>query len=1187
MCSSQTINVTINGSGSTNECTALEHPVCPNLTYALKEWFEKASTLPPNFAEIRFIVYNEHQIFKANEVTFKIPASTQYNIVGITGNIEIDCQGDVYPTFYGMNVSNSRLSIESITFFGCGRSFMYGLSSVKLTNVKFSGNEGGVQLRNIDNIQIHECKFKNKYVTPNAALQITFEDYVHSGNPHIVSVQDCVFQDNNEHYESSALVGQSGIVALSITDSSLLNFQFSLRSCEFNHNKMPLYGCHAPMFYLSQVKASNISILVMNSTFHYNTYSIMTTMTAIKSDTLLVSFHNNTFFGNSNLKYGDCALIDVQSNNPRGKSVDFYYSQNIFNNNIVMPLYISSIGYSNHVIQNSIFTENNGLKHVILIYGTDHRTYVTMENITTRGNKMLQSSLCLNTSVILVQLVNLQTRDLYLTGDKKSVATLLTLFSVNAVFEGENVFSDNRGRHGGALAIREVDGTSNKISTTVDTVISFYNNYADYGGALYVDSPSFVQSLENNTGPCLGKVEYSGNHARVAGHSIFYNTVYRAEMYKVQSCEQFFNESEERQISTAPLVLSFKNDKMSLFVGQTIKLAGVTLRDILNQSSSCNAQFNLMCNKSEDLCELTDSKIELIGPPNVFLTGVDSNISTQLHIASRKCLSSTEGTNSTICMSPTLQIQCEDPLLDDPSKGPSTIYITLQHGCPIGFEPNDTSKTCQCSYIPNVNFKCSVDLGIACINKGYWVAQDGTKALMCGFPPCRLSNTFDNLCSATYNQDLIALPFNEDDQCASNRGGIRCSQCRSGYHFTFEGVQCTSNCKKEYPFLLTLFAICFQFLIVVFILAAIRLKLEIGSGFLYGPLLFLAVVSQLPYSFYSQFTVLKVIVTTFTSIFLLNLEIFGEVPWCFGQTLDPLFLESFYYLGPLLVWVMIIVFVGISRCNPRLMSKIQKSPIQAICLLIMLSFWSVIKTSIRYLMPLKYGDEYHANIDPTIKYFTSWHIFFVLIAITLIVVVITPFISILALSNVPKISHRLRLHRFKPLLDEFQSCYHDNCRWYCVIYYIAWILYLVFSEFPLGAQMILMLILSLHFIFQPYKKQVLNVVDMLLFLDLIALAFLLDQEKNLKEDSTFKAVLIYTMTLIPLVYIALGCAGIFIVQCYSRNKGSCLKFNCFQNMFKRQINSEPIQVEYDNDDLNEREPLIRTLQEYEYKESNP
>lgn len=103
---------------------------------------------------------------------------------------------------------------------------MYELSSLKLTRVKFSGNEG-VQLCNIDNMQIHECYFLYNYLIPNTSLQITYQDYIHSGNPHIVSVQDCTFK-NNDQYGFSTLVGTSVVLILSITKSLLLNFQFIL-----------------------------------------------------------------------------------------------------------------------------------------------------------------------------------------------------------------------------------------------------------------------------------------------------------------------------------------------------------------------------------------------------------------------------------------------------------------------------------------------------------------------------------------------------------------------------------------------------------------------------------------------------------------------------------------------------------------------------------------------------------------------------------------------------------------------------------------------------------------------------------------------------------------------------------------------------------------------------------------------
>ena len=68
-----------------------------------------------------------------------------------------------------------------------------------------------------------------------------------------------------------------------------------------------------------------------------------------------------------------------------------------------------------------------------------------------------------------------------------------------------------------------------------------------------------------------------------------------------------------------------------------------------------------------------------------------------------------------------------------------------------------------------------------------------------------------------------------------------------------------------------------------------------------------------------------------------DLEILGEIPWCVWSV-HPLFMASFYYLGPILVWIMLILLVCIGRCCPRLLSKIQKSPVQAICLLMMLSF---------------------------------------------------------------------------------------------------------------------------------------------------------------------------------------------------------------------------------------------------------
>ena len=1193
-CSCKIVNVTINDTFT--KCTEGDHPVCPNLTYALREF-----KLPLNTTEVNFNIYNEQYVAKdsLNQNKYSIHNGTRFNIIGnsTTDIVVIQCDIGVSLTFQGINKTNSAIGFESIIFDGCGLISMKGLVLSELYYVGFKDVQftqmSGIQLLNINAINITDCTFISNIITPNAALQITYQGYSNYSMIKNINIESSIFENNVENRSNAALEGSSGVIALYILNSTFLNFNFTLRSCKFYYNRMPLYADGAPMVYISQLETSNVTILVKNCTFRHNFYSILTKLIAINSVKIMVTFHNNTFLENTD-PYGNFGILRVQIINPEqteDESVDFCYSQNLFRKNFGMSMYIKSIGFSNHSIQNCSFTGtkvSESQSHIIYITGIPNNDYtssvlyttnILLDTITVADNYVRHPSTAYTDmngpSILYVRLVTLLAKNLNLSGGNGALASLLTLMSVNATFNGTNSFYDSIGTYGGALAIGEFvykgQPYNNIICVTVDTVLSFKNNSADYGGAVYIDSPSFVQQILNHSCPCFGHVNYSHNHARVAGHSVFYNTMSKLE--KPYYCKQFLNISSDKNnsVATAPVELLIPKLNLQVFAGQTIMLNNVTLIDALHQSSSCKALFQLQSG-TESQCKLINKEdVEIIGPPTIFLSGNNSIINTRLHVAFSDIEEKT-----TQC----IQIKCINlGIINSDLLESALIYISYKHGCPIGFTYDNITRTCQCSSIPDVNFKCSLDLGVACIKKDYWVGQDGKETLTCGFPRCKTANRNNNLCSANFGQDMIALPFHQDEQCANNRGGIRCSRCRSGYNLTFEGVKCTSNCKREYPYLIILFAICIQFVVVIFVLAAIRLKLEIGSGFLYGPLLFLSIASQLPYGYFSQFTIIKVIISIYTSIFLLNLEVLGEIPWCFWSV-DPLLMASFYYLGPILVWILLILLVCIGRCCPRLLSKIQESPVQAICLLIMLSFWSITKTSIGYVKSIKVGDNYFADVDPAVQYFTSWHILFVLIAVVLIAVVIVPFIGILGLSNSHKMFHTFHMHRLKPLLDEFQSCYHDNCRWYCVIYYITWLLYISIHEHPLVAQMILMLILSLHFVFQPYKKRILNIIDMLLLLDLLFLTTILNQSENLNENTSFTIVLIHIMTALPLIYISLGFLGIIVVQFIRRSGIDCLKKGSLKYiMYRRSKNIQTRNVV--EDDYMEREPLISALQNEE------
>ena len=69
----------------------------------------------------------------------------------------------------------------------------------------------------------------------------------------------------------------------------------------------------------------------------------------------------------------------------------------------------------------------------------------------------------------------------------------------------------------------------------------------------------------------------------------------------------------------------------------------------------------------------------------------------------------------------------------------------------------------------------------------------------------------------------------------------------------------------------------------------VRFKHSLGCGFLYGPMLFLAVVNHIPLDDYSEYSTLSTVVSIITSVALLNLELFGRIPWCFFESIPKLY----------------------------------------------------------------------------------------------------------------------------------------------------------------------------------------------------------------------------------------------------------------------------------------------------------
>ena len=1133
------------------------HIVCPNLTAAL---INCKSNLT---ADLKFVIVSENQFpgGPGQSLTYEV-----VNSVSLQGNGNtVYCNG--FSLEFVSGGRQSFLSFDNITFHRCGNGSQVGvkisvMNSLNMSLVTFD-NMLGITLQNIANLTIVSSIFQKSSINPFAVLRIEYDSFLPIIITEVtVTLTGCRFFQN--FYDNTMLADtrNSGQLAVLIYQVVARNFIFDIDSCNFTSTSAYRFS---PMFLLLNVNDSSVLVNVNGLRYVSNKQGLLIEMDNFNNSDFSFSFNQSLFHSNINdPNLANDGLLTINSHNSKtfNETINFSYNGLNFTNNYGMIMYASSVNANaTHILNECTFNGNRqalGAQMMFSFNGSGIDVILSnMRNFSDFLVPQQSPTDTRNQTIVFVRLANSLTIDnVDFTGTINSIATMLTIDTVSeVVFRGLVYFSSFHGVHGGALSIRG----STRVTITNESVITFYNNYADYGGAMYIDINNLNVALT-----CDGKIDFVQNVARVSGGSL-YTTDNTINLEKFKNC---FNSVSD--ISTMPSIISLPKS-IRLFPGKIIRFYNVIITGGLGNNASCNAKVSLICNNS--WCEYTKSGLQLKGPSDTFLYELQGEVNTLLYIKSNV---SQNHRNENLV----LRTTCIDPFLPLQSSDTEIEWISEDIICPVGFKYQNILMICLCSNLSSNGYQllCMNDYGIACIKKDLWVSASTNVIISCPYPFCSINRDTEESkhCKDYYGPYWVALPLYESEQCAYNRNGRRCSQCQNKFYFTFGGIKCTQHCKASYPFIIAIIAVILQFLIFSFILAAMKLDLDIGSGFMYGPLLFLAIVGQMHFGYYPNLMYLKTVVRLFASIFLENLEIIGEISMCF---VDSLFvIQLFYFLGPLLMWLMLLLLVVVGRCCPRLLTKIQKSPMQAICVMMMLSFWSLANASIILLKPLKIGKEYFTEVDPTVNYFSGSHILIGFIAIAVLAVVIIPFIALLAMSNFEVFNRKFRLYRFKPIFDEFQSCYVDKHRWYCVVYFISFIIYLILAEYPLGPQLLLLLLLSLHFIIQPYKKHIFNIIDMLLLLDLLFLCSILDKREELENGKLMYILLIYIMTLVPLLYIVVGSVGIFFLHCMRRMKVNRFNFSSTASV-QQENDVKTFQVDADD----EREPLIRMMQNEEVK----
>ena len=341
------------------------------------------------------------------------------------------------------------------------------------------------------------------------------------------------------------------------------------------------------------------------------------------------------------------------------------------------------------------------------------------------------------------------------------------------------------------------------------------------------------------------------------------------------------------------------------------------------------------------------------------------------------------------------------------------IDITLT-ACSIEYEYDTENKSCNCLNVLNqYEINCAMDNEHITIPNHLWMGPaniNGNKILtvrVCIFDYCK---------SGTKS----IKPGDFDSQCAEGYGrrGLLCGSCAENYSAVFGSNRC-KKCESYHSLLLL---IAFAAAGVVLIAIVAFLKVSVSEGYLYGILFYSHIVVQCSYRLDPSNT------SILTPIAFLNLNLGIEV--CFYKGMDSLAHTGLKFVFPLYIYSLMAIMVIFARYF-KCPGSISFSAGKTFATLLILSYSSILKTCIEsisfvYIETVKGDVTIRWLIDPTVQYFTGFHIMLVIISVVLLITYIIPLPFILLFPS--KVYQFKCTKRFKPIFDAFWCSFDPKFR---------------------------------------------------------------------------------------------------------------------------------------------------------------
>ena len=1054
---------------------------------------------------------DQDEIFRCNTEHFNVTGGVRIQESEAETNVSIiNCIFEHNGHFGNFTISDNKSEVPGGQEIADGAGLLFNninnfTVNLLIENSKFSSNRGragaGAFIRTINSssIIIVNTTFINNSVLDfriNSSAFMVFTDH-----PKVLPFVPLLQLSVCDFYNNSG--GQNMInYIVAGSHSELL-----IENCTFVHNT----NIENTMLEMD-LQSTGSSVDIKHSQFTNNSCSALIYL-QIHSKHIVTSLFNITMMNNVGFtteKGGGLILTEVSEDNHTLSITELKFMKNnytSFSNG--GGVYVSGSFQSSYqcYIQDSHFEGNFGFDSGTVIYSSlscpTQKTYVMFINncrfVCNEGDSIVYVAMENNYYYVLPVFLVLSN-----TNFSNNTGTPLHLFNAALVGSTNTTFISNQADTGAALHLTDSYILLNYSSFQLKLISNFARSY---GGAVFIDfrlsniyhsqchwllypNDNFCDELMHNYTGCIvvmytslfcklfprevgvtSNISLINNTALLSGSAIFYNNAnsFPPSMRSPNTSDplSLFNIPESFTISNAsePLTLSTQPQQLQLLepavCNDDYTICNIT-RITLGKEILIHANILGYNNKT---AEATRFFVECIPNSNDVTMSGDSIILIKSMFKGIK-ISGVE-----IKQEVTITLKLNSELIE------LKLGVELVP-CQLGYAYNIVTKQCHCYTVDNI-VSCGTT---TTIRKGYWFGMIGEQATVSICP-----NKYCNFSRIEANSGSFLLPLFHDDQCGRHRTGQACGSCDSGYTLSFDFDDCVNDneCSPGITILIIICVILYWIIIMVIILIIMYFKINIG--YLYGIIYYYSVVDILLGQVLNYSDGLDILNKIITGIIRLSPGFVGFL--CFIKGMSGIDQYVLRFVHPTGIIVILILLGVLARRSGQVTRYISNGIIPAICLILTLTYTSIADTSLHLLRPLTFTDvdTDYTYLSPEFEYLTGRHIFYFIIALLYVLVIVIglplllllePFINRWVNFSSMKIMC-IRIN-FKPILDQFQGCYKDNCRWFAAIYLIsrqAIIIILILNDFfDTYVELYLLVIICLvtvllHSVIQPYNKK--------------------------------------------------------------------------------------------------------------------